>query len=99
MFSPIHYRTIENVIKLSSFMSIKTVMFKTAIFINPPAVLFPMSKEESPGKHGKHSKEVQELWEEIERREKESHKEAHDEEHKDYEEEVLKEEGEEKEEE
>jgi hypothetical protein len=53
--------------------------------------------EETPHDHKKHSKEVQDLWEEIEKREKAAHKEHHDEEHKDYEEEVLSEEGKEEE--
>ncbi len=56
--------------------------------------------DESPDEHKrKHSKEVQDLWEEIEKREKAAHKEHHDQEHKDYDEEVLKEESEEEKEE
>jgi len=55
---------------------------------------------ESPEEHKrKHGKNVQELWEEIEKRNKDTGKEEHDEEHRDYEEEVLREEGDEKEEE
>jgi len=54
-----------------------------------------MKEGESSEKH----KEVQELWEEIMKREKSDHSEAHDEEHKDYEEEVMRDDEQEKEEE
>lgn len=48
---------------------------------------------ESPEEHKrKHGKDIQEMWEEIVKREKETGKEEHDQEHHDYEEEVLKEE-------
>ncbi len=61
------------------------------MFINTVSV-FSSMEEETPDKHKKHHKEVQDLWEEIENREKEAHQEAHDEGHKDSEEEVMKEE-------
>ncbi len=51
-----------------------------------------MVEEESPGHHKKkHLKSVQELWEEIEKREREKTVEVDDTSHQDYEEEVFKE--------
>ncbi len=47
---------------------------------------------ESPEEHKKHKKDIQEMWEEIVKRDKDTGKEEHDQEHHDYEEEVLKEE-------
>jgi len=56
--------------------------------------------EESPGEHKKkHHKDVQDLWEEIEKRDKNSVREHHDVKHRDYEEEALSEDSEEEKEE
>ncbi|HLF54357.1 MAG TPA: hypothetical protein VI612_01410 [Candidatus Nanoarchaeia archaeon] len=48
--------------------------------------------DEPHSEHKKKHKDVQDLWEEIVSREKETGQEEHDETHKDYEEEVLGEE-------
>ena len=59
-----------------------------------------MEKEESPEEHkAKHRKDVQDLWEEIEKRDRDSVSEHHDKKHIEAEEELPEESEEEKEEE